>query len=190
MVVEKPTELPLIAEVALRSADIGYARPGDAVAVLGEEARKILPAGYAFAWDGESRDFVESASSFNFAFLLALALVYLVLAAQFESFRDPFVVMLTVPLAMTGALAGLLAWTAWGDRYRLAEIRRWLEENLPAGWFDEGFAEILSPTIVVGDRAGPKFNTYRSQVAKEVLRQDKLVPLRKFIRMSRNTCLT
>ena len=56
---------------------------------------------------GESRDFAESATSLVFVFVLALVLVYLVLAAQFESFRDPFIIMFTVPLALAGALLSL-----------------------------------------------------------------------------------
>ena len=53
---------------------------------------------------GDSKDFKESSSSLMFAFMLALVLIFLVLAAQFESFKDPFIVMMTVPLALTGAL--------------------------------------------------------------------------------------
>ncbi|MDZ7715952.1 MAG: efflux RND transporter permease subunit [Balneolaceae bacterium] len=56
---------------------------------------------------GPSRDFVESASSLNFTLILALVLIYLVLAAQFESFRDPFIILFTVPLALSGALLSL-----------------------------------------------------------------------------------
>jgi multidrug efflux pump len=62
---------------------------------------------YQTALDGPSRDFVESSSNLLFIFVLALLLVYLVLAAQFESFRDPFIIMLTVPLALAGALVSL-----------------------------------------------------------------------------------
>jgi multidrug efflux pump len=56
---------------------------------------------------GPSRDLVESAGNTLFAFLLALVLIYLVLAAQFESFRDPFIIMITVPLAIAGAVLSL-----------------------------------------------------------------------------------
>ena len=56
------------------------------------------------ALSGESKEFRESASSLMFAFILAIVLIYLVLAAQFESFKDPLVIMLTVPLAVAGAL--------------------------------------------------------------------------------------
>ncbi len=58
-------------------------------------------------WPGQSRDFAESSSSLLFAFLLALVIIYLVLAAQFESFRDPFIIILTVPLSVAGALLSL-----------------------------------------------------------------------------------
>ncbi|MFA5849343.1 MAG: efflux RND transporter permease subunit [Bacteroidales bacterium] len=62
------------------------------------------PNNFATALSGQSKDFVESTSSLLFAFLLALVLIYLVLAAQFESFRDPLIIMFTVPLALFGAL--------------------------------------------------------------------------------------
>ncbi len=61
-------------------------------------------------YKGETKRFIESSSSSGFVFVLALAIVYLVLAAQFESFVHPFVILLTVPLAVLGALAGLQLW--------------------------------------------------------------------------------
>lgn len=61
-------------------------------------------------YDGESREFKESGRSLYVTFVIALLVVYLVLAAQFESFRHPLVIMFTVPLAVTGALAGMWAW--------------------------------------------------------------------------------
>ena len=68
---------------------------------------KVLDERFATALDGPSRDFKESSSSLLFAFILALGLIYLVLAAQFESFRDPFIILFTVPLALLGALVSL-----------------------------------------------------------------------------------
>jgi multidrug efflux pump len=56
---------------------------------------------------GQSRDFAESSSSLIFAFIFAIILIYLVLAAQFESLIDPFIILLTVPMAVTGALLSL-----------------------------------------------------------------------------------
>jgi multidrug efflux pump len=72
-----------------------------------ELARSILPPDIRISWDGESREFKESGGSLYATFVMALVVVFLVLAAQFESFRHPLVIMLTVPLAVTGALLGL-----------------------------------------------------------------------------------
>lgn len=65
------------------------------------------PNNFSTALSGQSKDFVESTSSLLFAFILALVFIYLVLAAQFESFRDPLIIMFTVPLALFGALVCL-----------------------------------------------------------------------------------
>jgi multidrug efflux pump len=67
-------------------------------------AASVLDDTFRTALDGDSKDFVESSSSLMFAFLLAIVLIFLVLSAQFESFKDPIIVMMTVPLALTGAL--------------------------------------------------------------------------------------
>ncbi|MDR2678175.1 MAG: efflux RND transporter permease subunit [Zoogloeaceae bacterium] len=80
---------------------------GEALAFLDQTARTTLSSGYAVDYDGMSREFRQSSASLAMTFLLALAFIYLVLAAQFESFRDPFIIMLTVPLSITGALAAL-----------------------------------------------------------------------------------
>jgi multidrug efflux pump len=65
---------------------------------------KVLDDTFRTALAGDSKDFMESSSSLMFAFLLAILLIFLVLSAQFESFKDPIIVMMTVPLALTGAL--------------------------------------------------------------------------------------
>ena len=80
---------------------------GEALTVMQAAANKVLPATAQTDYAGQSREFRESATGLYFVFVLALAFIYLVLAAQFESFIDPFVIMLTVPLSMTGALAAL-----------------------------------------------------------------------------------
>ncbi|MDX2191181.1 MAG: efflux RND transporter permease subunit [Bacteroidota bacterium] len=80
---------------------------GDGVNAMKEISGKLLDDTFQTSLAGPSRDFAESSSNTLFAFLLALALIYLVLAAQFESFKDPFVIMLTVPLAIAGALLSL-----------------------------------------------------------------------------------
>jgi len=70
-------------------------------------ADKVLDDSFRTALDGQSRDFAESSSSLLFAFVLALIIIYLILAAQFESFIDPLIILFTVPLAITGALLSL-----------------------------------------------------------------------------------
>ncbi len=80
---------------------------GDGIKSMKRIAAKELDDSFQTAFAGPSRDFTESSSNISFAFILALTLIYLILAAQFESFRDPFVIMLTVPLAMAGALSTL-----------------------------------------------------------------------------------
>jgi multidrug efflux pump len=80
---------------------------GDGIAEMKRIGDKVLDDSFSTALTGPSRDFSESSSNILFAFVLALVLIYLVLAAQFESFVDPFTIMLTVPLAMCGALLSL-----------------------------------------------------------------------------------
>ncbi|MGH9379997.1 MAG: efflux RND transporter permease subunit [Thermoanaerobaculia bacterium] len=80
---------------------------GDGIAAMREVADRVLDDSFSTALTGQSRDFEESSRALLFVFLLALALIYLVLAAQFESFRDPLTIMLTVPLAVIGALGSL-----------------------------------------------------------------------------------
>jgi len=80
---------------------------GDGIADMDRIAKRVLDDSFATTLAGASRDYAESSSNIVFAFLLALVLIYLVLAAQFESFRDPFTIMLTVPLALAGALLSL-----------------------------------------------------------------------------------
>ena len=80
---------------------------GEGIAVMRAAAAKVLDESFSTSLTGASRDFAESSSNILFAFLLALLLIYLVLAAQFESFRDPLVIMVTVPLALAGAIFSL-----------------------------------------------------------------------------------
>jgi multidrug efflux pump len=76
----------------------------EGLAEMDKIAAKVLDDTFRTALDGDSKDFMESSSSLMFAFLLAIVLIFLVLSAQFESFKDPIIVMMTVPLALTGAL--------------------------------------------------------------------------------------
>lgn len=80
---------------------------GDGIAAMEAIKGKILDDSFQTALAGPSKDFAESSSSLLFAFILAIVLIYLVLAAQFESFRDPFIIMFTVPLALAGAVLAL-----------------------------------------------------------------------------------
>ena len=80
---------------------------GDGVKAMKAIGDKLLDESFQTALGGPSRDFEESGSNTSFAFGLALILIYLVLAAQFESFRDPLTIMITVPLALAGALLSL-----------------------------------------------------------------------------------
>ncbi len=84
----------------------GYAL-GEAIAFLEETAARVLPSVAQYDFNGQSREFKTSRADMILTFVLALFFIYLVLAAQFESFVDPFVIMLTVPLSMTGALLAL-----------------------------------------------------------------------------------
>lgn len=82
---------------------------GEALEWLTKTARDVLPPEAIFDYKGQSREFQQSSDSLTFTFILAICIVFLVLAAQFESFVHPFVIMLTVPMALAGALVGL-AW--------------------------------------------------------------------------------
>ena len=77
---------------------------GDGLAEMDRIAAETLDASFRTALSGESKEYGESSSSLMFAMILALFMIYLVLAAQFESFKDPLIVMFTVPLAIAGAL--------------------------------------------------------------------------------------
>ncbi len=81
---------------------------GDALNEMDKIATETLDDSFRTALAGDSKEFRESSSSLMFAFILALVLIYLVLAAQFESFKDPIIVMMTVPLAVAGALIFML----------------------------------------------------------------------------------
>lgn len=96
----------------MRSATItalpapGYSL-GDALKVLEDAKERVLPNSVQVDYSGQSREFKQSGASIFLVFLLALGFIYLVLAAQFESFIDPVVIMVSVPLSLTGALAAL-----------------------------------------------------------------------------------
>ena len=80
---------------------------GDGIKVMQDISKKLLDETFNTSLTGSSRDYAESGSNTSFAFILALVLIFLVLAAQFESFIDPLIIMFTVPLAIAGALLSL-----------------------------------------------------------------------------------
>ncbi|MBK9317619.1 MAG: efflux RND transporter permease subunit [Bacteroidetes bacterium] len=80
---------------------------GDGVEAMNRIAEKVLDESFSTELTGASRDYAESSSNALYAFMLALVIIYLILAAQFESFIDPFIIMLTVPLALGGAVFSL-----------------------------------------------------------------------------------
>jgi multidrug efflux pump len=80
---------------------------GEGIKAMEDIADKLLDESFATSLSGPSRDFAESSGNTSFAFILALVLIFLVLAAQFESFIDPIVIMITVPLAIAGAVLSL-----------------------------------------------------------------------------------
>jgi hydrophobe/amphiphile efflux-1 (HAE1) family protein len=80
---------------------------GEGIARMQQMANQLLDGSFTTALAGTSRDFAESSSNISFALVLALLLIYLILAAQFESFRDPLIIMLTVPMAIAGAMLSL-----------------------------------------------------------------------------------
>ncbi len=80
---------------------------GEAITFMNATAQKVLKPGYSTDLNGTSREFVKSSGSLVIVFVLALLFIFLVLAAQFESFIDPLVIMLSVPLSMVGALLAL-----------------------------------------------------------------------------------
>ena len=80
---------------------------GEGINEMQRIAHKLLDESFNTDLSGSSRDLAESSSNISFALILALLLIYLILAAQFESFRDPFIIMLTVPMAVAGAMLSL-----------------------------------------------------------------------------------
>ncbi len=80
---------------------------GEGLAFLEAKSKEIFPSGFSYNFAGESRQFVQEGSSLTIAFAFALVVIFLVLAAKFESWRDPIIILITVPLSMLGALLPL-----------------------------------------------------------------------------------
>ena len=77
---------------------------GEAIEFLKDKAATVFPEGYSYDWQGESRQFVQEGNSLVYTFVFALVVIYLVLAAQYESFRDPFIILIALPTSIFGAL--------------------------------------------------------------------------------------
>lgn len=86
----------------------GVLRPGVSMSVgldyLQEQVKKQLPKGYSYDYQGQSRQFIQEGSALLYTLFFAIIIIFLVLAAQFESFRDPFVILISVPMSICGAL--------------------------------------------------------------------------------------
>jgi len=80
---------------------------GDALAFMEKTAKEVMPQGYSTDYSGQSRQYVQEGNALMLTFVFALVIIFLVLAAQFESFRDPLVIMVSVPLSICGALIPL-----------------------------------------------------------------------------------
>ena len=80
---------------------------GEALGFLEAKAKEIFPEGYSYDYQGESRQYRQEGNTLALAFLFSLVVIYLVLAAQFESFRDPFIILIALPTSMFGALLPL-----------------------------------------------------------------------------------
>ncbi|MEJ8566696.1 efflux RND transporter permease subunit [Elongatibacter sediminis] len=108
-----PTELnrhDRMRSITIDAALTEGVRLGQGIEALEAVTQSTLPAAARISWDGESKEYLETGQSLYITFALALIIVFLVLAAQFESFINPLVILVTVPLAMTGALVGLWAY--------------------------------------------------------------------------------
>jgi len=101
------TQMNQLNAATLSAAPAPGVTMGQAVAFLEDAATKVMPQGFGIEYKGESRQFVKEGSSLIVTFALAVLVIFLVLAAQFESWRDPLVIMVSVPLAISGALLPL-----------------------------------------------------------------------------------
>ena len=90
---------------------------GDAIAFLEQKAAELFPAGFNYDYKGQSRQFKLQGSALLVTFFLSLLVIYLVLAAQFESWRDPIIILVTVPLSVAGAMAFIMMGVATMNIY-------------------------------------------------------------------------
>jgi len=106
----QPNSLPTFQQlnsVTLQGVPFPGHTLGEALDFLQAEAKKILPAGFSIDYQGESRQFIHEGNTLLMTFVFALIVIFLVLAAQFESYRDPFIILIALPTSMFGALLPL-----------------------------------------------------------------------------------
>ncbi len=77
---------------------------GDVISYLEKQAEDVFPKNFSYDYQGESRQYAKQGSALVLTFFLSLLVIYLVLAAQFESWRDPFIILMSVPMTIAGAL--------------------------------------------------------------------------------------
>jgi len=106
----QPNSLPTFQQlnsVTLQGVPFPGHTLGEALDFLQAEAKKVLPTGYSVDYQGESRQFIHEGNTLLMTFVFALIVIFLVLAAQFESYRDPFIILIALPTSMFGALLPL-----------------------------------------------------------------------------------
>ncbi len=103
----KRTQFQQLNSITLSGVPMPGVTLGDALGYLEEQSKTLFPRGVRFDFKGESRQFKGEGTALEVTFFLALLIIYLVLAAQFESWRDPFVILMSVPLTIAGAMAFL-----------------------------------------------------------------------------------
>jgi len=94
--------------LALEGVIVGGASMGEAIEFLERSAEEIFPLGFTYDYKGESRQFKQQGSALLVTFFLSLLVIYLVLAAQFESWRDPLIILISVPLSIAGAMSFIM----------------------------------------------------------------------------------
>ncbi|WP_029133689.1 efflux RND transporter permease subunit [Sedimenticola selenatireducens] len=100
----KRTQFQQLNSVAVEGVMFPGVKLGDALAFLEAQAQELLPKGYSYDYAGDSRQFAQQGSGLVVTFFLSLLVIYLVLAAQFESWRDPLIILISVPLSIAGAM--------------------------------------------------------------------------------------
>jgi multidrug efflux pump len=94
--------------LAIEGVIVGGASMGEAIEFLERSAEEIFPLGFTYDYKGESRQFKQQGSALLVTFFLSLLVIYLVLAAQFESWRDPLIILISVPLSIAGAMSFIM----------------------------------------------------------------------------------